>query len=63
MLEELFQEMDTEMANILETSTEHYVNHIEYLIKEDPDKADKIIMGVFSGEEERIMEARKLFYE
>jgi hypothetical protein len=63
MFEELFQEMDIEMANILETNVEQYVKHIEYLIKEDPDKADKIIMGAFSGEEERIVEARKLFHE
>jgi hypothetical protein len=63
MFKELFQEMDIEMANILETDVEQYVKHIELLIKEDPDKADKIIMGVFSGEEERIAEARKLFYE
>ena len=63
MFEELFQEMDIEMANILETNVEQYVKYIEHLIKEDPDKADKIIMGAFSGEEERIVEARKLFHE
>jgi transposase len=63
MFKELFQEIDIEIANILETNVEQYVKHIEYLIKEDPDKATKIIMGVFSGEKERIVEARKLFYE